>query len=106
MPNQSVAPPQFTGDTTSPAVAQSSSQDVASTSAPDRDAWVAMVTRILPLIVPQERSGTKKEQIVGMRGGLNLLATRFAELPPHRQVPATNPTGSQVLACHQLPLVA
>ena len=95
VPSQCSAPSQPTGNTTSPAVAQPSPQDgVASTSAPDREAWVAMVARILPLIVPQERSGTKREQMAGMRDGFNLLATRHAELPPHRQVPAINPTGT------------
>ena len=89
------APSQSTGNAPSPAVAQPSSQDGAtSTPAPDRDAWVTMVTRILPLMVPQERSGTKREQIAGMRDGFKLLAAHFAELPPHRQVPATNPTGT------------
>ena len=29
-----------------------------------------------------------------MRGGANLLAIHCVELPPHRQVPALNPTGT------------
>ena len=69
------APSQSAGNTPSPAVTQPSSQDGAtSTPAPDRDAWVTMVTRLLPLMVPQERSGTKREQIAGM-------TTQFAPRP-------------------------
>ena len=62
--------------------------------APDRDDWATIVARVLPFVLPRECSGTKHEQTVGMRDGNSLVATRCVELPPHRQVPAVNPTGT------------
>ena len=50
--------------------------------------------KVLPFVLPQERSGTKKEQVVGMRDGSNLVATCHIDLPTHRQVPAAHPTGT------------
>ena len=57
VPSQCFAPSQFIGNTTPPKIAQPSPQDgVAGTSTTDRDAWATMVTRILPLVVTQERN--------------------------------------------------
>ena len=62
--------------------------------APDRDDWATIVAKVLPFVLPRECSGTKHEQTVGMRDGNSLVATRCLELPPHRQVPEVNPTGT------------
>ena len=61
---------------------------------PDREEWATIAAGVLPFVLPQEHSGTRKEQVVGMRDGSNLVATCHADLPIHRQVPAANPTGT------------
>ena len=74
-PSKWPAPSQPTGNTAPQGVTTGST-------APDRDDWATIVARVQSFVLPQEHSGTKNEQTVGMRDGNNLVATRYAALPP------------------------
>ena len=94
-PSQWPAPSQPTGNTAPPVTAQQSLRGRAKGSrSSDRAEWGTVVVWVLPFILPQERSGTCKEQVAGMKDGYSLVATCHTDPPAPRQVPAANPTGT------------